>query len=195
MSFVKIVIPSSGASSSAPMSRGAGRSSLHKGHVGDRPSLRPVDDLDRRILRLLREDGRATNRALGQRLGLTEGAIRRRIAHLSEQGVLLRYTIIAQPLGPDGLVLIRCRPGATEQVVGRMRQIADDLFETSGEYDLAASVAADTMEGFNRLLDRIRGLPGVEKTDTLIRLTRFVGDPPGGGKGRPARSSPPRRRR
>jgi DNA-binding Lrp family transcriptional regulator len=195
MSFVKIVILSSAGSGAVLPIQGAGGWSRHKGHVGERPSLGTVDDLDRRILRLLREDGRATNRAMGQRLGLTEGAIRRRVAQLSEQGVLLRYTIIARPLGPDGLVLIRCRPGATEQVVGRMRQIADDLFETSGEYDLAASVAADTMEGFNQLLDRIRGLPGVEKNDTLIRLTRFLGDAPGEGKGRSARSSPRRRRR
>lgn len=95
---------------------------------------------------------------------------------MTDDGILLRYTIIARPLGPDGLVLIRCRPGATEQVVDRVRTIADDLFETSGEFDLAASVAAESMEAFNRQLDRIRGLPGVEETATLIRLTRFVGE-------------------
>ena len=135
-----------------------------------------MDDTDREILRLLRADGRATNRAIGQKLGLTEGAIRQRVARMTDDGMLLRYTIIARPLGPDGLVLIRCRPGATEQVVERVRTIADDLFETSGGYDLAASVAAESMESFNRQLDRIRALPGVEETATLIRLTRFVGE-------------------
>lgn len=172
MSFMKIVVLEGGAPPAD-----AGPPPPSEGICRARVCPASVDDTDREILRLLRADGRATNRAIGQKLGLTEGAIRQRVARMTEEGILLRYTIIARPLGPDGLVLIRCRPGATEQVVERVRTIADDLFETSGEYDLAASVAAESMEAFNRQLDRIRSLSGVEETATLIRLTRFVGEP------------------
>lgn len=172
MSFMKIVVLGGGAPPAD-----AGPPPPSEGICRARVCPASVDDTDREILRLLRADGRATNRAIGQKLGLTEGAIRQRVARMTEEGILLRYTIIARPLGPDGLVLIRCRPGATEQVVERVRTIADDLFETSGEYDLAASVAAESMEAFNRQLDRIRSLSGVEETATLIRLTRFVGEP------------------
>jgi DNA-binding Lrp family transcriptional regulator len=134
-----------------------------------------VDDLDRSILERLREDSRITNAKLGASLGLTEGAIRHRLLRLQKDQVILRYTVITRPLGPGGVVLIRCRPGATEEVVAQLRSRARDLFETSGEYDLAVSLDRATMEEFNAELDRIRSVPGVQSTLTLIRLTRFVG--------------------
>ncbi|MCI4322691.1 MAG: Lrp/AsnC family transcriptional regulator [Thermoplasmata archaeon] len=146
-----------------------------------------MDDLDRSILERLREDSRITNAKLGASLGLTEGAIRHRLLRLQKDQVILRYTVITRPLGPGGLVLIRCRPGATEEVVAQLRSRARDLFETSGEYDLAVSLDRATMEEFNAELDRIRSLPGVQSTLTLIRLTRFVG--PGGAPPAPGASS------
>ncbi|MGI0151933.1 MAG: Lrp/AsnC family transcriptional regulator, partial [Thermoplasmata archaeon] len=105
-----------------------------------------MDELDRRLLRELRVDARATNAALGARIGLTEGAVRRRVGRMFGDGTILRYTVITRPLGPEGLVLIRCRPGRTREVVDRLRSLAEDLFETSGEYDLAASLERDSME-------------------------------------------------
>ncbi len=152
-----------------------------------------MDDLDRQILRLLRADGRATNLALGRRLGLTEGAVRYRIRRLVATGALLKFTVVTRPLGPDGLVLVRCRPGTTERVVDRARRIAEEVFETSGEYDLAATVQAESMEGFNRILDRLRAIPGVEKTTTLVRLTRLLNAERSKGRTRPPRA--PRRPR
>lgn len=147
---------------------------------------RAVDDLDGAILRELRRDADLTNAEIGARVGLTEGAVRYRVARLRADGILLRSTVITRPLGPEGLVLIRCRPGQTAGVVERVRAMSSDLFETSGEYDLAAAVEARSMEEFNAALDAIRALPGVEQTATLIRLTRYVGEEP-----TPPASAPP----
>lgn len=137
-----------------------------------------MDDRDRAILERLRRDGRTPNAVIGAELGLSEGAVRHRVARMVEDGTILRTTVVTRPLGPEGLVLIKCRPGATRQVVERIRRQVVDLFETSGEYDLGANVEAPTMEAFNRALDGIRAIRGVESTTTLVRLTRFVGAPP-----------------
>jgi DNA-binding Lrp family transcriptional regulator len=137
--------------------------------------LGKVDDLDRAILSRLRSNSRTSNAAIGQELELSEGAVRHRIARMMSEGTILRYTVITKALGPEGLVLIRCRPGATRGVVEELRRQQADLFETSGEYDLAAAVEASTMDDFNQALDRLRGIEGVESTATLVRLSRFVG--------------------
>jgi DNA-binding Lrp family transcriptional regulator len=134
-----------------------------------------VDDRDRAILDRLRKDGRTPNATIGAQLGMSEGAVRHRVARMVAEGTILRTTVVTRPLGPEGLVLVRCRPGATRQVVERMRHQVVDLFETSGEYDLGANVEAPTMEAFNRALDGIRAIRGVESTTTLVRLTRFMG--------------------
>ncbi len=138
-----------------------------------------MDDIDRRILQLLKEDGRATNAEVGTRIGLSEGAVRRRIARMRTEGTILRFTAVTRPLGPEGLVLIRCRPGRTASILEHVRNRATEVFESSGEYDLGAIIECGTMEALNVELDTIRSLDGVDATLTLVRLTRWQRLPEG----------------
>ena len=138
------------------------------------PSVAPVDDVDRKILELLREDARATNAAIGQEVGLTEAAVRRRVARMRADGTIVRFTVVTVPLGPEGLVLIRCRPGSTSEVLRYVRDRSAEVFETSGEYDVGAFIECSTMDELNHELDEIRSLEGVVSTITLIRLARSV---------------------
>jgi Lrp/AsnC family transcriptional regulator of lysine biosynthesis len=148
-----------------------------------------VDDVDRKLLELLREDARATNAAIGQEVGLTEAAVRRRVARMRANGTIVRFTIVTVPLGPEGLVLIRCRPGSTSDVLRYVRDHATEVFETSGEYDVGAFVECSSMEELNTELDDIRSRDGVVSTITLIRLARAVRLPP--PPGTPGRRSTP----
>ncbi|EQD51151.1 AsnC family transcriptional regulator [mine drainage metagenome] len=150
--------------------------------------LRAVDDTDRAILQLLRRDGRATNAEIGRATDLTEGAVRHRIAQLRADGTILRFTAVTAPLGPEGLVLVRCRPDRTGEILRAVRARATDVFETSGEYDLGAFVECATIEELNRTLDAIRSIEGVDSTLTLIRLSRW--STPDARTARPARSRP-----
>lgn len=136
-----------------------------------------MDDTDRRILQLLKEDGRATNAEVGSKIGLSEGAVRHRIARMRSEGTILRFTAVTLPLGPEGLVLVRCRPGRTASILDHVRGRATEVFESSGEYDLGAIIECATMEELNRELDSIRALDGVDATLTLIRLTRWQRTP------------------
>src|ERR1700750_1865999 len=56
--------------------------------------IRPVDDVDREIIRLLQRDGRASNTEIGRALGVTETTIRKRIARLISEGLV---SIVAVP--------------------------------------------------------------------------------------------------
>lgn len=144
-----------------------------------------MDEVDLRLLQLLREDARATNAELGARVGLTEAAVRRRILLRVRDGTIQRFTISTVPLGPEGLVLIRCRPGRTAEILRAVREGATEVFESSGEFDLGAQIERSSMEELNHELDRIRSLEGVESTATLIRLARAGPGAPG-----PVRDAP-----
>ena len=50
---------------------------------------KPIDDLDRKIIELLREDGRAPNKLLAAQLGVSETTIAIRIRSLRERKVML----------------------------------------------------------------------------------------------------------
>jgi DNA-binding Lrp family transcriptional regulator len=151
-----------------------------------------VDDTDRQILTVLREDASQTNAAVGRRVGLTEAAVRRRVARMQADGTIVRFTVVTVPLGPEGLVLIRCRPGRTAEILRHVQARASEVFESSGEFDLGAFVERPTMEAFNRELDELRALDGVVSTVTLVRLTRSVRPRSGPSVRLPAAPAAPR---
>ena len=136
-----------------------------------------MDRYDQEILRWLRQDARITNARLGSAIGLTEGAVRYRIARLIRDGTIRQFTVRTAPLGSEGLVLIRLAPGAASRVLGRLAAIGTDLFETTGEFDAAVALERESIGEFNRALDEIRSIPGVEGTATLVRLSETRSSP------------------
>ncbi len=56
-----------------------------------------LDDMDRRILRTLQRDGRISNLALAERVGLSPSACLRRMAALEKSGVIRGYRAVLSP--------------------------------------------------------------------------------------------------
>lgn len=69
-----------------------------------------MDEYDLRLLELLAENARLTNRELGEKLGLHAGSISRRVASLQERGIIERFTVDINyeklGLGSEGLLVI-----------------------------------------------------------------------------------------
>jgi len=128
-----------------------------------------MDNIDLEILKILKNDARAKFVSIARKVGLTEGAVRRRIKKLKEEGVIKRFTIETMAEF-EGVVLVETEPTITRDVAERMKKIAARVFEVSGDYDIAAFIQAYTMDELNRKIDTIRNLPGVLNTNTLIKL-------------------------
>jgi len=132
-----------------------------------------MDQLDAKIIELLKENGRAKFVDIGKVVGLTEGAVRRRIKTLIKSGVIRKFSIETQS-GAEGIVLIktepRTKPAFTREVVKGLKRVAERVFEVSGDFDIAAFITAVDIEELNRKVDEIRKLPHVQSTNTLIRL-------------------------
>lgn len=81
--------------------------------------LRPgpeLDELDRRLLALLRENARMTNQALSETLGVAPSTCLARMKNLQRTGVIRRFTVEVEPraIGRsiEALISVRLRPGA-----------------------------------------------------------------------------------
>ena len=109
------------------------------------PSL---DDLDRRLLQALSEDGRARARTLARRFGLSESAVAARLRRLTSTGVVtgvhagIDAAAIGRPLQIQ--IRLRLRPGATatgvEQAAARMPAVyAGSVL--AGDHDLELRLA------------------------------------------------------
>lgn len=133
--------------------------------------VRVIDDIDTQILSILRENARTKNVEIARRVNLTEGGVRARIAKMLKDGIIDKFTVVTRSNDVWGLVLIKTQLDQTRVVSKRLKDVSVSSYETSGEFDLAAEMRADTVEMFNQKVDEIRSFPGVLSTLTLIRMT------------------------
>lgn len=129
-----------------------------------------MDDTDVKILNLLRENSRMKNTEIARHVGLTERAVRARMEKLVREKVIRKFTIETSPVGVEGIVLIGTQTGRTQAVKDRAREMSTNVFECSGDYDVAARIRADSLDELNRRVDELRAFPGVLRTATLVKL-------------------------
>lgn len=136
-----------------------------------------LDEIDRKIIELLRENANIPNQKLGKRIGLSEPAARRRVGNLVKRGVIRRFTIdVEEGGGVSALMLISTSPHV--QAAKIMASLAKEpgvssIWETSGDLDVAVSISAQDMDSLNRRIDEIRNIDGVRKTKTSIILKKW----------------------
>lgn len=141
--------------------------------------LRP-DDLDHKIIARLVENGRESFAALGQRIGLSTAATKRRVDRLRHDGVIRRFTVDVDPsaLGwnIEGFVELYCEGRVPPD---RMREMAlsipevVDAYTVTGEADGILIVRASDAAHLERVLGIIRNHPGVSRTRSAIVLSRL----------------------
>jgi DNA-binding Lrp family transcriptional regulator len=136
----------------------------------------PVDELDRRLLGLLRKDARMPIARLSKSLGITRASIYARLRRLRESGVIEGFTVRLSPelerrqIRAHVLIKVKGKLGrATEKQLHSMPEIIT-LHAISGVYDLIAELEAASAAELNDLIDRIGELEGVEETTSSILL-------------------------
>lgn len=135
----------------------------------------PLDDISKRIIEQLQEDGRRPYAAIGKAVGLSEAAVRQRVQRLVDSGVM-QVVAVTDPLqvGFARQAMIGIR------VQGDMVAVADALAEmpevdyvvvTAGSFDILAEVVCEDDDSLLDLLnDRIRTLDGVQTSETFVYL-------------------------
>jgi DNA-binding Lrp family transcriptional regulator len=133
-----------------------------------------LDDTDRMIIRILKDDGRATYSHIGKRVSLSEGAIRKRIKALVDSGVIGRFTIkVGLTEGAEAIALLSINPSYPTSDVSRLLRKFPDVetvYEITGEYDIAVIISALDIVEVNECVEKIRRLDGVINTNTMIIL-------------------------
>lgn len=132
-----------------------------------------LDDIAKRIIELLQEDGRRPYAEIGREVGLSEAATRQRVQRLTEAGVI-QIVAVTDPLqlGFPRMAMIGIR------VTGDPRTIAEALagiselayvVVTLGSFDILAEAICESDEHLVDLIStRIRTIPGVAHTESLL---------------------------
>lgn len=133
-----------------------------------------MDEIDERLIKLLKENGRASYIELAKQVGLSEAAVRRRVKILHEKGIIRKFTIeVSMEKGANALTLISVSPSTpTTSVSERLKNIkgVQTVYEITGQYDIATLLAAPNIPEINKCVDEIRKVDGVANTNTIIIL-------------------------
>ncbi|MEM2099343.1 MAG: Lrp/AsnC family transcriptional regulator [Candidatus Bathyarchaeia archaeon] len=133
-----------------------------------------MDDKDKEIIRILKSDGRASYADIGKRIGLSEGAVRKRIKILTETGLIRKFTVkVSIAEGAEAITLLATNPASpTHEVSEKIRGIpnVETVYEVTGEYDIVAVISAMSVAEVNECIEKIRRVEGIMKTNTMIVL-------------------------
>jgi DNA-binding Lrp family transcriptional regulator len=139
-----------------------------------------LDDTDRRILALLRENARASNVELARRAQISRTTLQARIERLERARVIAGYTIRGggehERQAIRAHVMITAAPKLAPALQAALQKIPEvrTLHSVSGTFDMVAVVVAETVDEMDRLIDRIGALEGVERTTTAIILSTRI---------------------
>jgi DNA-binding Lrp family transcriptional regulator len=135
-----------------------------------------LDALDRRLIALLRADGRAPVSQLAGALHVSRGTAQNRLDRLIQAGVILGFTVrVRQDVDERlirALMTIQLAGKTTTAVLARLRGIPEirGLHTTNGTWDLIAEIMVDTLPDLDRVLGTIRSIDGIRSSETSILL-------------------------
>ncbi|MFX1466356.1 MAG: AsnC family transcriptional regulator, partial [Promethearchaeota archaeon] len=136
-----------------------------------------LDEIDQKIIDLLKKDSRTSFVKIADEVGLSETAVRKRIKSLLDRGTILRFTIeVDEEQQTKAVAMIETQASFhTPEISKKFIKIegVSYLFETTGEYDIIAILSTTTIEELNRTLEEIRLTEGVIRTNTSLVLRSF----------------------
>lgn len=142
-----------------------------------------MDEIDRKILRLLQEDASLQNQELAARVGLSPSPCLRRVKALEAAGTIRRYVALvdgkAVGAGFVAFVEVRLEKQAEayssrfETAILARPEVIEGAFVT-GDFDYLLKIAVADLDEFHRFLTQVlTRIDGVSNTRTIIPVKRI----------------------
>ena len=136
-----------------------------------------MDELDGRLIGLLRKDGRTSLSDLATTLNIQRSTVRARLERLRETGEIVGFTVLTrkdvQTSPIRGLMMLAIAGGAAEKVRRMLLTMPSvvAVHSTNGTWDLIAEINEDSLEAFDLVLTRIRRLEMIARSETSLLLS------------------------
>lgn len=142
-----------------------------------------LDDVDRRIVQILRTEGRISNADLADQVGLSASACLRRVRQLETRGVIRGYTAILGADEDEGIVAF-VQITLEKQTDEQMRRFEEavrhypeirDCYLMAGAADYIVRAVAPSMGAYEVLhKDVLSRLPGVSRIQSSLAIRNVL---------------------
>ncbi|KFZ29773.1 leucine-responsive transcriptional regulator [Pseudidiomarina atlantica] len=145
-----------------------------------------IDRIDRKILRILQDEGRTSNVALARRVGLSATACNERVRKLEQEGVIESYHARLNPtkLGANLMVFVEITLTRTSsdsfQEFSEAVQKTPEILEchlVAGDFDFLIKARVPDMPSYRKLLgETLLMMPGVNESRTYVVMEEVKND-------------------
>lgn len=138
-----------------------------------------MNDTDSQILGLLRDNARISITDLANKIRVSRATVQKRIEYMEMSGIIMGYTIRIKPSANQNTIRawmnIMVEGTQTRAVVKALRldSAVQTLHTTNGKWDLLVELESDSLESFDKILERIRNISGIYNTETSILLSTY----------------------
>ncbi len=147
-----------------------------------------LDRIDRKILKLLQQDGRLTNADLAKKVSVSPATCHRRTQRLLEEGFVRTIRAVVDPyrvnrgtLAIVGVVLDRSTPesfAAFEAATVKLPFILD-CHLVAGDFDYFLKIRVRDVADYSKMLgEQLIALPGVRQTRTFFVMKEVIDNAP-----------------
>lgn len=141
-----------------------------------------LDDLDRKILEILQNDGRASHVNIARQLGVGHTRVRDRILRMEEAGVIAGYRAVLNPavLGQGVLCIVQLQTDQRmdfDKLINEILAIDEvvEVVNVTGEVDAHIRIWARDVPHLREILyDKLSLLPAHRSTNSTIVLKRWT---------------------
>lgn len=132
-----------------------------------------MDDVDRQIVALLRQNARESFTRIAQQVGTSEGTVRARVKRLTDDGTIRQFTIRTAGSHVKALVEVSVTANVhSHEIAKKIRTWpgVDAVWEVTGDNDIMVVADCPSTEDLNAIIDKIRDVPGTQATRSRLIL-------------------------
>ena len=132
-----------------------------------------MDDVDRKIMAILRDNARESFTNMAETVGTSEGTVRARVKRLMDDGVIRKFTIRTAGSNVKALIEVSVTNNVnTAEVAAKIRAWdgVESVWEVTGENDIVVVADCPNTSDLNGIIDKIRDVPGTQATRSRLIL-------------------------
>lgn len=136
-----------------------------------------IDKIDRKIIELLKRDGRISYRKIAEEIGRTEVTVRRRVRKLIKEGVIRKFTVVIDPAkigkSVQAFISIPVDVKETSKLVERLRDMEEvsEAYFLAGRTILLLKINVEDLNALSRFLEeKLEVLGETRNVETYLIL-------------------------
>ena len=138
-----------------------------------------MNNIDHIILGLLKDNARISITDLAAKTRVSRATVQKRIEYMESTGIITGYTVRFRPSVEKNIIRawmnIMVEGTKAQAVIRELRleSAVERVHTTNGKWDILVELQSDSLENFDKALERIRNISGIYNSETSILLSTY----------------------